>query len=98
MPASWRGHTSRLCPKESGRTTRFPVTAKPFRPRNPSAHEARVNMDDAMRDMKATAIGSRRWWPASRGARLALVIVGGLALIAGLWIWRIRDVSDVPDV
>ena len=26
------------------------------------------------------------------------MIVGGLALIAGLWIWRIRDVSDVPDV
>lgn len=55
-------------------------------------------MDDVARDMKATSIGSRRRLPASRGARLALVIVGGLTLTTGLWIWRIRDVSDIPDI
>ena len=55
-------------------------------------------MEESTPDMKATTTDSRRRLPASRGARLALVIVGGLALITGLWIWRIRDVSDVPDV
>jgi hypothetical protein len=55
-------------------------------------------MEDATRDMKATSSASRRHLPASRGALLAVVIVGGLALTGGLCIWRIRDVSDVPDV
>ncbi len=91
--------TSRPYPKVSGRTTRFPAIAKPFSPRNPPAHEARAKMDEATRDMKATTIRLAQTLAGQPLALVcALVIVGGLALTAGLWIWRIRDVSDVPDV
>jgi hypothetical protein len=55
-------------------------------------------MDDTTREISSTTPGSPSRLGAGRGARLALVIVGGLVLCAGLWVWRIRDVSDVPDI
>ena len=49
-------------------------------------------------------IGSAAAWPRRErlarrpGMWLVLGIFGGLALILGLSIWRIRDVSDLPDI